>query len=310
MANYSKFVTISKMKRIRCAICREKEELQILYKQNFSESSIDAQTFSARRIPDRIHYQFVRCNRCGLIFSNPILSQAKINSLYSKSGFNYGCESEYLKHTYFEYFKKYLLKNDYKRSKILEVGCGNGFFLEELWDNGIKNIYGVEPGKPSVQKASLPIRKRIKIDILRRGLYDKESFDIICCFHTLDHIPDPNKFLEVVYSLLKKNGKVFFIVHNTDGLPAKILGSSFPIYDIEHIYLFNKHNLSSLFSKNKFRQPVVFEIANKYPLRYWLKLFPMSSSFKIKLLNLLGVFKLESVPLKIQAGNIGIVAKK
>jgi len=128
-------------------------------------------------------------------------------------------------------------------------------------DNGIKNIYGVEPGKPSVQKASLPIRKRIKIDILRRGLYDKESFDIICCFHTLDHIPDPNKFLEVVYSLLKKNGKSIFHCAQYGWTTGEILGSSFPIYDIEHIYLFNKHNLSSLFSKNKFRQPVVFEIA-------------------------------------------------
>lgn len=298
------------MKSIKCAICKGKEKTVVLYNQNFSINKIDEKTFSARRLPDRIHYRLVKCTRCGLIFSNPILNLNKINSLYFKSDFNYNSESEYLKKTYLKYFKKYLSTKNIKCKKILEIGCGNGFFLEELRKNGMDNVYGIEPGMESVRKANIRIKKNIKVDILKKGLFPKESFDIILCFHTLDHIPEPNKFLEVAYSLLKKEGKIFFIVHNTNGLSVKLLNEKSPIFDIEHVYLFNNLNLKQIFTQNKFKNPQVFDIYNTYPLRYWLRLFPLNVFLKNKLIMLLERFKLDLIKIKLNAGNIGIVADK
>lgn len=294
----------------RCAICGNNKNTKVLYKSSFVKNKLDAKTFSARRTPDRLHYRFIKCDKCGLIFSNPILDKKEINKLYFKSGFNYDLESEYLKKTYFKYFKKYLSTKDIKSKKILEIGCGNGFFLQELKDNGIKNIYGIEPGKESVKKANAKIRNNIKVNILRRGVFLKESFDIILCFHTLDHIPDPNKFINIVYSLLKKEGKVFFIVHNTNGLSVKLLKEKSPIFDIEHVYLFNNLNLKQIFEQNKFSNSQVFDIKNTYPLKYWLRLFPLNKNIKSFLLKLLILLKIDLLTIKINAGNIGIVATK
>ena len=294
----------------KCAICGNNKNTKVLYKENFKLDKLNANTFSARRTPDRAHYRLLKCDRCGLIFSNPILSLNKINSLYFKSDFNYDLESEYLKKTYFKYFKKYLLNQDIKSKKVLEIGCGNGFFLEELKNNGIKNVYGIEPGSESVKKANVEIRNNIKVDILRNGLFPKESFDIILCFHTLDHIPDPNKFLEITYSLLKRNGKIFFIVHNTNGLSVKLLKEKSPIFDIEHIYLFNSKNLKQIFEQNKFNDSLVLDVKNTYPIRYWLKLFPLNIFLKNKLIKLLELLKLDLITVKLNAGNIGIVASK
>lgn len=298
------------MIEIKCAICGNNKNTKVLYKSTLSNKKLNSKTFSARRIPDRLHYRLVKCQNCGLIFSNPIFDQKKINSLYFKSDFNYDCESEYLKKTYFKYFKKYLSTKNMKNKKILEIGCGNGFFLQELMDNGIKNVYGIEPGTESVKKAPLKIRNNIKTDILKEGLFAKESFDIIFCFHTLDHIPNPNKFLSISYSLLKKGGRVFFIVHNTNGLSVKLLGEKSPIFDIEHIYLFNTFNLKQIFENNKFINSSVFDIKNTYPLRYWLKLFPLNNFFKNKIIKLLELLGLDLVPIKLNAGNIGIIASK
>ncbi len=298
------------MKYIKCAICKNNEKTEVLYDQSFSLKKINAKTFSARRTPDRTHYRLVKCKNCELIFSNPILNEEKIDSLYLKSGFNYDCESEYLKKTYFKYFKKYLQVQDIKNKKILEIGCGNGFFLEELKKNGIKNVYGIEPGQESVKKANAKIKNNIKVDILRKTLFPKSSFDIILCFHTLDHIPDPNEFLKIAYDLLKKNGKVFFIVHDTNGLSVKLLKEKSPIFDIEHIYLFNKGNLKQFFEQNKFKNSKVFDIKNTYPIRYWLKLFPLNNFFKNKSIKILELLKLDLIAIRLNAGNIGIVAEK
>ncbi|MCL4418584.1 class I SAM-dependent methyltransferase [Patescibacteria group bacterium] len=298
------------MKSIKCAICKSNEDTDVLYKRNFFLNNVNARTFSARRPPDRIHYRLVKCKSCGLIFSNPIFSTEKINSLYHEGEFNYDSEAMYLKKTYFSYFKKYLDSDKIKNKKILEIGCGNGFFLQELKENGIRNVNGVEPGKPSVEKAEPEIRKNIKVDILKYDLFPKNSFDVICCFHTLDHIPDPNKFLEIVNFLLKKNGKIFFIVHNTEGFSVKLLGEHSPIFDIEHIYLFNKQNLKELFKINKFKKSVVFDIGNTYPIRYWIRLFPLNSFLKKYLIKFLEFLKLDLIPIRLNAGNIGIVAEK
>lgn len=298
------------MVEIKCAICKNNKNTEVLYKSTLRNNKLNSHTFSARRTPDRLHYKFLKCKKCGLIFSNPILDNNEINKLYFNSDFNYDLESEYLKKTYYNYFKKYLLTKDLKSKKFLEIGCGNGFFLQELKDNGINNVYGIEPGIESVKKANANIRKNIKVDILKNGLFPKDSFDIILCFHTLDHIPNPNKFLETVYLLLKKGGKVFFVVHNTNGLSVKLLKEKSPIFDIEHIYLFNNENLKQIFAQNKFKNSFVFDVKNTYPIRYWLKLFPLNYYLKNKLILLLKFFKLDLIPIKLNAGNIGIVSSK
>ncbi|KKQ51499.1 MAG: Methyltransferase type 11 [Candidatus Woesebacteria bacterium GW2011_GWA1_39_21b] len=298
------------MLAIHCAICGKKEKLQDLYKENFDVKKINFATFSARRTPDRIHYRFVKCLRCGLIFSNPILEEKKITALYLKSDFHYSQESEYVGKTYTFYLEKLLPKTGRSKLKLLDVGCGNGFFLEKAQEIGIKHVYGIEPGKASVKKAPKDLQKRIKIDILRKGLFKINSFDIICCFHTLDHVTDPNEFLKITRSLLKKGGTCFFIVHNTDGLSVKLFGEKSPIFDIEHVYLFNPKTLVKIFKKNKFRKIQVIDIKNRYPLKYWFRMTPFPKKIKESILKLLKLTKTDSLPLSLSAGNIGIVAYK
>ena len=64
-----------------CAICEKKEKIVELYRENLDLKKVDGKTYSARRTPDRFHFRFVKCLRCGLIFSNPIMEPEKIISL-------------------------------------------------------------------------------------------------------------------------------------------------------------------------------------------------------------------------------------
>lgn len=298
------------MKSIQCALCGKDQKIRVLYNSTLITKNINHRAFSARRIPDRLHYRLVKCLNCGLIFSNPIFNQKKINSLYFQSDFNYNQEAGYLKKTYFSYFNENILNSISKNIKVLEIGCGNGFFLEELKDNGIKNVYGVEPGSASVKKARKDIKNNIKTSVLKKGLFSKNSFDVICCFHTLDHVVDPNILLQNAHELLKKNGKIFFIAHDTNGLSVRIFGEKSPIYDIEHIYLFNKKNLKKIFYKNGFHDLKVFNIKNKYPVNYWLKLLPIPIFLKNIIITLLSFLSLSNFPISLNAGNIGIISSK
>lgn len=297
------------MKKVICVICKTNKNTVLLYEENFDMSKINSSIFSARRIPDNLHYRLVKCNECGLIFSNPIMERVRVENLYRQSRFNYGNESEYLRKTYFNYFKNELyLKN--KNIRILEIGCGNGFFLEELFKQGFRNAYGIEPGKESVLKADKNIKKRIRVDVLKKGLYEHGFFDVICCFHTLDHIIDLENFIIEIKSLLNKNGQIFFVVHDTNGLSVKLLGERSPIFDVEHIFLFNKKSINKFLKKNGFSNPRVFSILNTYPLFYWLKIFPIPLKLKTRLMKIFELSKLGYIPFSLRVGNIGIVASK
>lgn len=296
------------MKIIECAICGNSQNLQVLYKENLNYKKINKKTFSARRLPDRIHYEIAKCNKCGLVFSRRIFSDKKIVALYKGSDMYYSRESEYLGKTYFNYLATKV--GNSKKLKVLDIGAGNGFFLERLVEEGISDVWGVEPGKPMIKKAKPYLKGRIIPDILKPGIFPKNSFDIICCFHTLDHIVDPNAFLKTVYQILKPGGKIFFVVHNAQGLSVKFFGERSPIFDVEHIYLFSPRTLKKIFTQNGFKRANVFSHYNTYPLSYWMHLVPLGKNQKKLLVSFLKKTKLGNLPIKINPGNIGIVAQK
>lgn len=295
---------------IICAICRKKQQVKILYPSTFKEENVSKNIYSARRMPDKIHYRILKCVRCGLIFSSPILSFEKQASFYKESLCNYKDQIPYLIKTYFNIIKE--IRNDLpKNPKVLEVGCGSGFFIQALVDLGLtKNVFGVEPSSKMVLQADSWLKNKIKINVFKSNLYRKNSFDLILCFHTLDHMVDPQEFIKGAYSLLKKNGYVVVVVHNTQGLSVKLFGEKSAIFDIEHIYLFNKKTLREIFLRGNFKLVRVFDLVNNYPINYWIKMssFPIIiKKFADFITSMLGISK---IGLSIQAGNIGIIAKK
>ncbi len=298
------------MNEIKCAVCGDKQKTEVLYDANFSPSKINPRIFSARRLPDRLHYRFVRCKNCGLIFSNPIFSTAKIKKLYKDSKFTYPLEAKYLKKTYGKLLLQILPKTNRKKIKLLDIGCGNGFFLEEALSLGVNDVYGIEPSIDSIKKALPEIGKNIKNDILKPEIYKNNTFDIICFFHTLDHIVDPNEFLKVVYGLLKKNGKIICVIHDTDGLSVRLFKEKSPIFDIEHIFLFNKKNIAKLLVKNKFRNIKSKGLVNTYPLIYWLSLLNINSKIKKVLISLMVKTRLAYLPVSVNAGNMYVISEK
>jgi len=297
------------MTDIICAICGKNQQTRILYPATFKKGNISAHTYSARRLPDKLHYRFLKCDKCGLIFSSPILEQAKIISLYKKSSCNYKDQIPYAIKTYLKIFKR-IGSFLPKKTRVLEVGCGNGFFLNSLKKQGFDNVYGIEPSSEMVSKTDKNIRLNIKTDIFRKNQFSKDYFDAICCFHTLDHMIDPNEFINESYKILKKGGYAIVVVHDTNGLSVKLFGERSPIFDLEHIYLFNKKTLKEIFMRHRFEVMDVFNVVNTYPFSYWIRMSGIPLVLKKIIDKILKVSNLSKVNLSLAGGNICIIARK
>lgn len=293
--------------KINCPICENNSNFKILYKKNFKITDLNTKIFSARRLPDKIHYQLVKCNKCGLVRSNPIVESKFLNKLYEKSLLTYDEEVKNLTLTYLNSIRSILNKIS-KDKKILEIGCGNGFILYSIYNLGYKNVFGIEPSIDAVNKSNPKIKKNIKIGILKPNLFPKNSFDFIFFFQTFDHIPKPNQFLKECYRLLKPNGYILSFNHNIDSISSKLLKEKSPIIDIEHTFLYNPKTMQRIFEKNNFIVNKIYSPYNILSLKHFVWLFPLPLTIKKWLINSNSDILFHKV--KIKLGNLCLEAQK
>jgi len=297
------------VKKTLCAICQKKTSLKVLYKQNFSLNDINKNIFSARRFPDGLHYRIVRCRKCGLIFSNPVLSNTTLNRLYKESKVTYSEQISDLTKTYGNYLKS-LENYGVKKEKFLEIGCGNGFLLTEAMKQGYKNVYGVEPSSEAVKKAPKEIRNKIKNGIFKNNLFPRNFFDVVCFFQTFDHIPNPNMFLKDCFKILKPGGYILAFNHNTGSFQASILGEKSPIIDIEHTYLYNFKTMRMIFINNHFQVIFSKPALNINSLSYLLYLIPLPNNVKKLGLNLIKKMRIGNLKFRLPIGNLVLIAQR
>src|SRR4051794_37248428 len=178
-----------------CAICATAGNATELYPANFTPEDLSPAVFSARRIPDRVHYRMVRCDSCGLVRSDPVADSDIVAQLYAESTFDYGAELENLAVTYGSYLKR-LERYVPNKDALLEIGCGNGFVLEEAKRQGYRDVRGVEPSRAAIDSAPDSLRDQIVCSMMVPGLFPSGHFDVVCLFQVLDHILDPVPLLE------------------------------------------------------------------------------------------------------------------
>ena len=297
------------MRPTRCPISGEEGDATELYPANFDAASLSPAAFSARRLPDRIHFRIVRSNRSGLVRSDPVADPALIYEFYAQSSFHYGEELRWLKKTYGRYLER-LCTRGCSRESLLEIGCGNGFFLERAMEAGFRDLRGVEPSRQAVEQAAPALRTRIICDVMRSGLFDAERFEAICMFHIFDHIFEPNELLAECLRILKPGGFILTLNHNVESWSAKLLGEKSPIIDIGHPFLYSPSTIRLIFEANGFEVIEQGRVWNTYSLTYLFHLIPLPRVLKKIGLRALKASVFGSLPLTLSLGNLYLIAKK
>ena len=291
-----------------CAICQSPTDSLPVYPSSVDQASFSTEVFSARRIPDRRHYAWVRCKACGLLRSDPVAS-TDLADLYQKSTFDYSTEISGLKSTYYRILKKFAI-NDTDRRTLLEVGGGNGFFLEEVVDRDFADVTGIEPSIRAVNAARTDIRPHMVTGMMEPGIVPNNKFDFVCMFHVLDHLEDPLSVIKTCVAALKPNGFFLVAVHNEKSWSAKLMGEKSPIVDVEHTYLYSRKTAENLFAKAGLVEISSGSYWNNYSLAYLIHLMPFPNRIKKMILeSSYGKF-LSIIRITVPLGNIWVAGKK
>lgn len=106
-----------------------------------------------------------------------------------------------------------------KTSKILDLGCGPGYFLDEMKTRGYTNMVGVtlSPGDIALCESKGHTIKKYDLSFLpQQDGYDDESVDFIFLRHALEHSLWPYISLMEYNRVLKQFGKIYIEVPAPD----------------------------------------------------------------------------------------------
>jgi len=290
----------------RCAICGEHAPSTELYPANLSPADFNTDVFSQRRPPDRIHYRMVRCSQCGLVRSDPAADASALALLYKESRSFAGEESN-LRRTYGRYLHR-LRPYGARGGKLLEIGSGTGFFLLQAQQDGY-DVVGVEPSQEATARAEPAVAGRIVNDVMRAGLFEPDTFDVVCLFQVFDHVSDPKLLLAECQRALRPDGLILALNHDVDALTNRVMRDRSPIVDVEHTYLYSRTTMRAIFERSGFDVVETGNVWNDYSLNYLARLAPLPKTLKTPLLPIIGA-TIGRLRLRVPLGNLYLIGRR
>jgi SAM-dependent methyltransferase len=256
-----------------------------------------------------MHHRLIECPVCDLVYASPVPTLEALSSAYNEAAFDSAEEARHAARTYGSFLPAIASRLPDRRG-VLDIGTGDGVFLEQLLSRGFSGVMGVEPSTAPIAAAKPKIRPLIKHDIFKPQDYQPGSLSLITCFQTIEHLSDPLEMCRDAHRLLKEGGAVFLIGHNRRAVSARLLGKKSPIFDIEHLQLFSPRSARQLLKRAGFSSIQLKTVRNRYPLHYWLKLFPIPTAPKRKLITLLKTLKVGYLQIPLPAGNMAVIGYK
>jgi 2-polyprenyl-3-methyl-5-hydroxy-6-metoxy-1,4-benzoquinol methylase len=213
--------------------------------------------------------QVVQCARCGLQFVNPMPNQDFLDQLYRKDGEensyyrNYILERTNRRSSYSKQYHrrlKLIEKFSQGKGKLLDIGCGGGFFLKTAEERGWKP-HGIDivPGFVEFARDDLHL-KNVHCQSLEELKYEKHFFDVIVLWDLIEHLPHPSHFLKTINQLLRPDGLLVIWTPNAQNsawLKENWLGYKL----LQHLYFFSPDTIKQTLQSTGFR--VVYKNTNK-----------------------------------------------
>ncbi len=203
-------------------------------------------------------YSFAKCKQCECIYLSPIPDVETLNLAYSSQYYGEG-DSKFIKPVekvigLFLRQRASLVHSLLKgKGSVLDMGCGNGKFLNHVSQMGDYKISGIERPGNSANRA-----KSIDNLTLYEGEIDHieidNKFDAITLFHVFEHLPNPSIILAKIDDLLKPGGFVVITVPNIGSIQSAMFKGYWFHLDIpRHLFFFRPKRFIKLMNERAYK---------------------------------------------------------
>lgn len=231
----------------KCVLCGSDKSLwRLLFKLNDSQN-------------------LVKCKECGLVFND--MRRTDFENVYSDEYF--WATEKNIEGGYFNYamlekalYRNYKFASSFIKKKIkgkpnifrlIELGCGCGFFLKQFKDyDNLLDLQGIELNRKAADEG---VKMGVNVCCVSVEDYmGSDLFDFIVFFEFIEHVLDPGQIIERVYKLTKPGGYVIISTPDIGSIFFNILKRRWPaIHPGSHNFYFSPATISKLAVKHKFK---------------------------------------------------------
>jgi 2-polyprenyl-3-methyl-5-hydroxy-6-metoxy-1,4-benzoquinol methylase len=153
-----------------------------------------------------------------------------------------------------------------RQSRIIDVGCGPGAFLDFLHSEGFTDLHGLD-----VFASDSGHFRRIVGEFESTPL--SETFDVVVSMMNIEHVPDPNRYIGKMADILSGGGVAIINTIDSHSLIYRLaralhrVGVSFParrLYEKHHLNHFTWQSLDTLMARHGFACRQAF--GKNYPM--------------------------------------------
>jgi SAM-dependent methyltransferase len=210
-------------------------------------------------IYNRDQWHVFKCANCGLGVLDPRPGKEELDKLYAQDYFQSHYNSplplfsaEMKKRLKEENHRLRFIRRFKPRGKILDVGCGRGYFLLACRETGYE-VEGIDISDAAAAHVTAEYKIPVHLGHIDQIILPAGSFDAVTMWHSLEHTSDPNLCMQTIGKWLKNDGVLIVDVPNYEGYDARMNWPDWPHWDLPyHFYHFTKGSLLALLNKNGF----------------------------------------------------------
>ena len=223
----------------------------VLFESNMGKSDFHQGIESVYMLPGDKYGRHVECQRCHLVYVNPIIREEKINNDYSQMN---SIDATIVRGSRLRAAKSQVrMINKYiNGTSFLDIGCGEGFFPSTAASAGY-STKGIEIS----QAAAAYAEREFGLDIEARAFEELQLpgnyFDVVTLWQVLEHLPHPLEILKEAHRILKPGGLIATSTPNIEGIPSRILRRKWWNIRKIHINQFSTKTLTYILQNAGFR---------------------------------------------------------
>lgn len=195
--------------------------------------------------------QLVQCSDCDMIYESPrfdaeTIVQGYMSSQESEHDSQYPMRVK----SFYLTLKKHANHIPAPGARVLDIGTAGGAFLEAATQYGY-DAYGMEPSADLVARGKA---RGLKIEqgTIEKHSFEENSFDMVCLWDVIEHLPNPKSALIEIRKLLKPNGILLINYPDIGTWQAKIAGKKFWWILSVHLHHFTRKSIKQICKQTGF----------------------------------------------------------
>lgn len=243
------YVPLTPNNAMQCPGC-ESSRFQIVYPARSSRRENKGEFLRYAITEDKSsHHEIVRCLSCSLVYI-PRRLVPDLAAAYRDQAFDaeYVSEERGRRMAARRTLRKLskLFCGDTSGKRLLEIGPGAGFFMDEARRAGW-SVSGIEPGVVWEQFA----REKLGLDTIRRGgnelmhEFPDGHFDVVSAWDVVEHMEDPFAFFRLAAEKLTPGGILALSTPRLDSAVGRLLGARWHAILPSHLTYFTYASLKN-----------------------------------------------------------------